>query len=391
MTPDKPALDAGALPAAAALLHSVARQVPGLLYQYELVPGQRGRLVYVSDRGHELFGLPVDEVLRDIQVLWRAVDVDDQRVMLQALQQSAQALTEWRCEFRVNRGDGQQRWMLGTAIPERRADGTVVWYGYAEDTTSRRELEQARRDAAVADAANRAKTEFLSRMSHELRTPLNAVLGFAQLMEIDRTEPPAPGQRRRLKLIRDAGEHLLQMIGDMLDLTRIEVGGMALVREPVALQELATQALEMVRASADQAQLSLGLAPGGADLVVQADRTRLLQVLLNLLSNAVKYSRPGGRVELRLSRGATSQVRIDVSDTGIGIAAAELPRIFEPFQRGSQARGRIEGAGIGLAVTRALVLLMDGSVEVASTPGQGTTFSVRLPLADPVAPAPCAP
>ena len=240
----------------------------------------------------------------------------------------------------------------------------------------------------MADAANRAKTEFLSRMSHELRTPLNAVLGFAQLMEIDRTEPPAPGQRRRLKLIRESGEHLLQMIGDMLDLTRIEVGGMTLARESVALRALAAQALEMVRASADRAQLSLSLEAGGADLVVSADRTRLLQVLLNLLSNAVKYSRPGGRVELRLSRGADDQARVDVSDTGIGIAAAELPRIFEPFQRGGQAHGNVEGAGIGLAVTRALVLAMGGSVQVASTPGQGTTFSVRLPLADAAAPSP---
>jgi len=382
MSVDPPALHTQAL------LQSIARQVPGLLYQYELVPGQRGRLTYVSERGHELFGLPVDEVLADIQVLWRAVDVDDQRRMLEALRQSAAALTEWRCEFRVHRDDGQQRWMLGTAMPERRAGGAVVWYGYAEDITGRRELEQARRDAAVADAANRAKTEFLSRMSHELRTPLNAVLGFAQLMEIDRAEPPAPGQRRRLKLIRDAGEHLLQMIGDMLDLTRIEVGGMAIVREPVELQELAAQALEMVRASADQAQLSLSLDEGDADLVVHADRTRLLQVLLNLLSNAVKYSRPGGSIELSVSRGADSRARVDVSDTGIGIAASELPRIFEPFQRGGQAHGSVEGAGIGLAVTQALVLLMDGTVHVASTPGQGTTFSVSLPLADGAAPAP---
>ena len=144
----------------------------------------------------------------------------------------------------------------------------------------------------------------------------------------------------------------------------------------------------MVRASADQAQLSLSLDEGDADLVVHADRTRLLQVLLNLLSNAVKYSRPGGSIELSVSRGADSRARVDVSDTGIGIAASELPHIFEPFQRGGQAHGSVEGAGIGLAVTQALVLLMDGTVHVASTPGQGTTFSVCLPLADGAAPAP---
>ena len=366
---------------ATARLQSIARQLPGLLYEYEMVPGQRGRLTYISERGQELFGLSAHEVLNDIQVLWRSIDVDDQRRMLAALRQSAQTLTEWRSEFRVRRGDGQWRWMLGTAMPDRQAAGVLVWYGYAEDITERRELEQARRDAAVADAANRAKTEFLSRMSHELRTPLNAVLGFAQLMEIDRNEPPAPGQRRRLKLIRDSGEHLLRMIGDLLDLTRIEIGGMALVREPVPLRELASQALEMVRLSAEQAQLSLNLGAGGGELVVLADRTRLLQVLLNLLSNAVKYNRPGGRVELRLRRGDDGRAQVDVTDTGIGIAEAELPHVFEPFQRGGQAHGSVEGAGIGLAVTRALVLLMGGTVQAASTAGAGSTFSVGLPLA----------
>ena len=367
--------------AATARLERIARQVPGLLYQYELVPGQRGRLTYISERGRELFGLTVDEALHDVNALWRAVDRDDQRRMLAALRRSAGTLTEWRCEFRTLREDGQWRWLLGTATPERRADGSMVWYGYAEDITDRRELEQARREAAVADASNRAKTEFLSRMSHELRTPLNAVLGFSQLMEIDRAEPPAPGQLRRLKLIREAGEHLLQMIGDLLDLTRIEVGGMALLPEPVRLRELAAQSLELVRTAADQAQLSLWLDEGGAEIVVWADRTRLRQVLLNLLSNAVKYNRPGGRVGLRVDHGGPGQARVDVSDTGLGIADAELPRIFEPFQRGGQAFSSIEGAGIGLAVTRALVHLMGGEIEAASMPGAGSTFSVRLPLA----------
>jgi signal transduction histidine kinase len=200
-------------------------------------------------------------------------------------------------------------------------------------------------------------------------------------MEIDRAEPPAPGQLRRLKLIREAGEHLLQMIGDMLDLTRIEVGGMALLREPVPLRELAAQVLEMVRTTAEQAQVGLWLEEGGAGVVVWADRTRLRQVLLNLLSNAVKYNRPGGCVDLRVGHGAPGQARVEVSDTGVGIAQAELPRIFEPFQRGGQAFSSVEGAGIGLAVTRALVHLMGGEIEAASTPGAGSIFSVQLPLA----------
>jgi signal transduction histidine kinase len=182
-------------------------------------------------------------------------------------------------------------------------------------------------------------------------------------------------------LIREAGEHLLQMISDLLDLTRIETGGMALQPEAVALQPLAAQALDLVRASATQAQVQLLLAPVGQAPAALADRTRLRQVLLNLLSNAVKYNRPGGRVTLRLDQDSQGWPRIEVEDTGVGIAAEDLPRIFEPFQRGAQAQGPVDGAGIGLSVTQALVTLMGGRVQAYSRLGEGSRFSVTLPPA----------
>jgi signal transduction histidine kinase len=277
----------------------------------------------------------------------------------------------------------EARWMRATATPERLPNGRTVWHGYAEDVTERRLLDKARQDAAVAEAANRAKTQFLSRMSHELRTPLNAVLGFAQLMEIDQAEPPRETQARRLRLIRESGQHLLHMIGDMLDLTRIEAGGMALAPEPLALRELAAQALDMVREAADKARVTLLLQPG-SEVAVHADRTRLRQVLLNLLSNAIKYNRPGGQVDLRVARdvdsdGRAGAVVVTVADTGVGIAEADLQHVFEPFHRGRQAQGNVEGAGIGLAVTRALVGLMRGSIQASSVEGAGSVFTLRLP------------
>ncbi|MBX3636454.1 MAG: ATP-binding protein, partial [Rubrivivax sp.] len=131
----------------------------------------------------------------------------------------------------------------------------------------------------------------------------------------------------------------------------------------------------------DKAQVTLALADGGDALVVQADRTRLRQVLLNLLSNAVKYNRPGGRVELRVSTGQDGEPTLTVADTGVGIAEDELPLVFEPFQRGRQARGGVEGAGIGLSVTRALVQLMGGRIAAHSQPGEGSVFAVTLPAA----------
>jgi PAS domain S-box-containing protein len=271
--------------------------------------------------------------------------------------------------------DGRPRRMLGT-----QTDVTLHREMEAEAAQARERLSRAREDAAAAEAANRAKTEFLSRMSHELRTPLNAVLGFAQLLEIDPVEPPGEGQKRRLKLIREAGAHLLQMIGDLLDLTRIESGGMALSLEPVALRRVVAESLEMLRAEADRAQVSVAIEPG-AEVQVRADGTRLRQVVLNLLSNAIKYNRPGGRVELRVFVVGDDEVRLVVRDTGIGIAEPDLPRLFDPFFRAAGSPGVAEGSGIGLAVTKALVELMGGRIEVQSTPGAGSAFSVVLPAA----------
>jgi signal transduction histidine kinase len=275
--------------------------------------------------------------------------------------------------------------MRVTSSPTRRADGGTVWHGYMQDVTELRELEHARQDKAAAEAANRAKTEFLSRMSHELRTPLNAVLGFSQLLEIDRTDSLSDGQRRRVKLIREAGEHLLRMISDLLDLTRIESGSLQVQLDAVPMRPVAEEAVDMLRPQAEAAQVRLALQIGGSDLAARADRTRLRQVLLNLLSNAIKYNRASGRVELRIEPARPMEgqawLSITVQDTGLGIDPADLPHLFEPFNRLSQSRGGVEGTGIGLSITRALLTLMNGRIQVSSQPGVGSTFQVLLPRA----------
>jgi len=222
-------------------------------------------------------------------------------------------------------------------------------------------------------------------MSHELRTPLNAVLGFTQLMQIDRSEPPRPEQARRLQLIREAGEHLLRMIGDLLDLTRIESGSLQVQIDAVPMCALAEEAIDMLRPQAEAAQVRMALQVKGSDLAVRADRTRLRQVLLNLLSNAVKYNRSGGSVDVLVAPARPAEGRawlsITVQDTGVGIDAADLPHLFEPFNRLAQARGGVEGTGIGLSVTRALVTLMQGRIQASSQPGVGSSFHILLPRA----------
>jgi hypothetical protein len=179
-----------------------------------------------------------------------------------------------------------------------------------------------------------------------------------------------------VQLIREAGEHLLTMIGDLLDLTRIESGQLKLQIEAVALAPLADECLALLQAQAAAVSVSLAAVPLGT-LAVAADRTRLKQVLLNLLSNAVKYNRAGGAVTVRAGADA-GRVRLEVSDTGLGIAPEHLARLFEPFQRGAHGQSSIEGTGIRLAVCKSLVELMGGRIDVHSAPGKGSLFGVEL-------------
>ncbi len=370
-----------------ARLERIAQHVPGILYQFELDAERVPRFPYMSERARELLGVDLARAAVDAAELMERIDPADRDGVTAGIIESAHALSLWSWEFRVHAAPDSMRWIRATSSPLRRADGGTVWHGYMQDVTELRELEHARQDKAAAEAANRAKTEFLSRMSHELRTPLNAVLGFSQLLEIDRADRLSAGQRRRVKLIREAGEHLLQMIGDLLDLTRIESGSLQVQIDAVPMRALAEEALDMLRPLAGAAQVQLRLQLQGADLAAQADRTRLRQVLLNLLSNAIKYNRAGGSVDLLIAPAPapTAEDRawltIRVQDTGVGIAAADMPHLFEPFNRLAQARGAIEGSGIGLSVTRALVALMHGRIQASSQVGVGSSFEIMLPAA----------
>jgi len=368
-----------------ARLERIAQHVPGILYQFELDAELVPRFPYMSERARELLGVDLARAAADASELMERIDPADRDGVTASIVESAHALSLWAWEFRVHAGAQGMRWIRATSSPLRRADGGTVWHGYMHDVTELRELEHARQDKAAAEAANRAKTDFLSRMSHELRTPLNAVLGFSQLLEIDRADRLSDGQRRRVKLIREAGEHLLQMIGDLLDLTRIESGSLQVQIDAVPMQALAEEALDMLRPLAGSSQVQLRLQLQDPGLAAQADRTRLRQVLLNLLSNAIKYNRAGGSVDLLIAPAPPADGRawltIRVQDTGVGIAAADMPHLFEPFNRLAQARGAIEGSGIGLSVTRALVTLMQGRIQASSQVGVGSSFEITLPAA----------
>ena len=264
-------------------------------------------------------------------------------------------------------------------ITERRTaeHGTVTTIADITDDVQRAaELGEARE---LAEAASAAKSEFLSSMSHELRTPLNAILGFAQLLERDRKQPLSQRQLERLGHVLRGGEHLLRLIDDVLDLSRIEAGRIAVSTEPVAVTEVVAEVVHTLQPMAARAQIGIVVAAGAEPApAVMADRTRLAQILMNLGSNAIKYGKPEGRVELRTEvRG--DLVRVTVVDDGIGIPADKRDRIFEPFQRAGQETGPIEGTGIGLTISKRLAMLMRGTLGFESEPGHGSAFWVELP------------
>ncbi len=241
--------------------------------------------------------------------------------------------------------------------------------------------------ARQAEQASRAKTEFLSRMSHELRTPLNAMLGFAQLLRVDPRHPLQDAQRQKVEHIERAGAHLLAMMSDVLDLSRIEAGCMPVAMQAVPVQRAVEEALALVQNQAAQAQLQLGhhvaeavvVHPGlsAPPLMVLADPVRLRQVLVNLLSNAIKYNRPGGRVLLE-AMPLGGEVMFNVSDTGAGMSTEQVGHLFEPFNRLGAERTAVEGTGIGLVIVHRLTELMRGRIDVSSVPGTGSSFKVWL-------------
>ena len=234
----------------------------------------------------------------------------------------------------------------------------------------------------VAEQASRAKSVFLSSMSHELRTPLSAVIGFAEVLKLDRDEPLSPAQASHVEHILNAGDHLLGLVNQVIEMSRIEAGDVELQIESVRVTEVIASALAMVELPASKRGIAIdSRLRDGAGLLVRADATRLKQVLLNLLSNAVKYNRDNGRVSIAVQPMGNNRVRIAVSDTGAGIAEDRRVHLFQSFARLGEEAGRIQGTGLGLTIAKRLTELMGGGIGYDSAEGVGSTFWIELPLA----------
>ncbi len=253
---------------------------------------------------------------------------------------------------------------------------STLW-DVTEDVELVAERERAQK---LAEDASAAKSEFLSSMSHELRTPLNSILGFAQLLQIDKKTPLNERQKDKLEHVLKGGEHLLRLIDDILDLSHIEAGRVMVSPEPVAVSDVLSEVKTALEPMAERAGITLSFEESRARVV--ADRTRFAQILINFGSNAIKYGKAGGRATLRVSEPRPGSVRISVEDDGLGIPFEKQDRLFQPFQRAGQETGPIQGTGIGLAITKRLAELMRGQVGFESSPGVGSRFWVELPEHD---------
>ena len=351
-----------------------------------------GGLDYVNERSVEYLDRTPEQLFE-----WGWQDVlhpDDLALCLEHWSRSLETGEPYEIEFRMRRaGDGQYLWHLGKALPFRDSSGKILkWFGTTTDISEIKRTEAALLAARFeAERANRAKSEFLSRMSHELRTPLNAIIGFSYLLEKSQLTPK---QHNNAGYIHRAGHHLLELINDVLDMSSIEAGRLAVSLEAVPLLPLLRECLNMMGPQATGAGvrlLELPVSDAPFELpTVFADRRRLQQVLLNLISNAVKYNRPGGSVTLayhslegHLLKGRPleqGRLRVSVTDTGLGLEPDLLERLFTPFDRLGAERTSVEGTGLGLALSKSLMEGMGGSLTVSSRIGEGSTFWLELPL-----------
>ncbi len=336
---------------------------------------------YVNDRLAVVLGAPAEQTVgRHV----RDVIGDDRFQMIEDETHRARATGKVVSERTYPATGSRPRLDLEVThvIGPKQPDGQQITFVFGQDITERKRAKEALIAARdEAERASHAKTQFLSQMSHELRTPMNAIIGFGQLLESDPEHPLSDGQNRYVQELLRGARYLLNLINEVLDLGRIEAGKMQIDRVPVAMCPLVESSLNLVHPLAVQRGIVL-VPPDFSvfDHDVLADRTRLKQVLINLLTNAIKYNRDGGRVTMT-SRVDDGMLRIEVSDEGRGLSLEQRRRLFQPFERLDADRKGIEGTGIGLALSRRLTEMMRGEIGVDSTPGEGSTFWVRLPLA----------
>lgn len=333
-----------------------------------------GALDYVNQQTVEYFSRPKGDIIGDN---WQEViHPDDLPACLERWEQSLKSGEIYEVEFRLRRGaDGDYRWHLGRALPMRDGDGRIIrWFGTNTDIDDQKRLYR------LAEEANRAKDAFLATVSHELRTPLTSMMGWAELLKLGMLDEK--GQRHALDVIESSARAQAQLIGDLLDISRIISGKLRLEVQPIELAPIIEAAMDVVHPAAEAKSIALVARFGRNVGMVSGDPDRLQQVVWNLLSNAVKFTPVGGRVEVSLKRAGAVEAELCVADNGAGISPDFLPHVFEHFRQADSTSTRTHGGlGLGLAIVRRLIELHGGTVEAESAgEGHGATFRIRFPL-----------
>ena len=368
-----------------AMLNTVTSNIPGCLYTVVSHPDNSISFEYISEKCSEIFEVEAEAILANAQLLSEQIHPDDLPTYIEAVTVSKQNLTPFSQEWRHILPSGKILWIFNNSHPQQRDNGEVVWYGVSLDITSRKEIEVQLLEAKqTAETANRAKSAFLANMSHELRSPLNAILGFAQLL--NGSQNLTAQQQENLEIIQHSGEHLLNLINDILDLSKIEAGSITINEVEFDLLRMLDELRQMFQLKANKKQLQLHfLISEDIPKYVLGDRLKLRQILINLLSNAIKFT-PEGSVTLTGERIADAKVsskcnlRFAVKDTGVGINPEELSQLFHPFFQTKAGLKSPQGSGLGLSISNKYTQLLGGKLEVDSEVGVGTTFHLEIQL-----------
>ncbi|MDH5516845.1 MAG: ATP-binding protein [Gammaproteobacteria bacterium] len=350
-----------------------------------------------------ILGLDETQIEHSMSYFSGLLHKDDADNVMQKVQLCLQGKGVYSSEHRMIKNDGSVIWVQDRGdVVERDGDGKPLrMLGSIADITKRKQAEDRLRQineeleervlqrtvemTAARDEAERAseaKSDFLSRMSHELRTPLNAILGFGQLLSTDPDQPLNALQLDNVEEILTAGQHLLALVNEVLELSRIESGRLDIKWEIVDIASLIGTAVSQMRALAEQRQITISLDINTQQLsayTVEADKLRMHEVMTNLLSNAVKYNKVGGEIKVAIEPTGSQHLRISVTDSGHGIKQKNIERLFQPFERFESAYEAIEGTGIGLALTKRLLNAMQSDIQVESVYGQGSTFWFEMP------------
>ncbi|WKB52831.1 PAS domain S-box protein [Eleftheria terrae] len=346
--------------------------------------------VYYSRRWKEILGYAEHE-LSDAPHEWSSrLHPDELPQVLEKLELHMKDHTSvYQSEHRIRHRNGSWLWVFerGKVVQRNEQGRALRIVGTYSDITRLKSAEKALRDKQAVELASRAKTEFLSRMSHEMRTPLNAMIGFSQLLKVGPADAPPSQVRYYADHMLQAGQHLLALINDVLDLQRVEAGQLSISIEPTSLRRTLDQTVELLQPLALTAAVNFDNQVD-EDVLVMADSQRLRQVLINIISNAVKYNRPDGVVRLSLGDRQGDAIDIRIEDSGEGLRPDQLARLFQPFERLGRETSPIEGTGLGLIIAKRLLEEMGGSIEVSSEPGVGTCVTLMVPLAGQAAATP---